>query len=111
MCLFCKIVAGEIPAKKVFENNRILAFEDIAPQAPTHILIIPKKHIETLMDVQAEDQEVLGEMMMLAQQIAKDQGHQEKGARFTMNCKDFGGQEVNHIHLHVLAGRQMLKMG
>ena len=111
MCIFCKIVEGDIPAEKVFENENVLAFKDISPQAPTHLLVIPKKHIATLMDVTPEDQAVLGEMMYVAQDLAKKAGHEEQGARFIMNCKDWGGQEVYHIHLHVMAGRQMTQMG
>lgn len=111
MCIFCKIVEGEIPAEKVYESETILAFNDISPQAPTHILVIPKKHISTLMDAQPEDQAVLGEMMLVGQQLAKDAGHEETGARFIMNCKQYGGQEVYHIHLHVMAGRPMKSMG
>ena len=111
MCIFCKIVEGSIPSEKVFENENILAFKDITPKAPTHFLVIPKKHIETLYDAQAEDQALLGEMMLVAQNLAKEAGHEVKGARFIMNCKEFGGQEVYHIHLHVLAGRQLGAMG
>jgi histidine triad (HIT) family protein len=111
MCVFCKIIAGDIPADKVYENENILAFKDISPQAPTHFLVIPKKHIETLMDVSIEDQALLGEMMYVGQELAKKAGHEEQGARFVMNCKEWGGQEVYHIHLHVMAGRPMARMG
>lgn len=111
MSIFTKIINREIPADIVFENDRIIAIKDIAPQAPTHLLVIPKKEIPTLMDMQEEDQALLGEMMFVGQKLAKEAGHEPTGARFTMNCKDFGGQEVYHIHLHVLAGRQMTKMG
>lgn len=111
MCLFCKIAEGTIPSETVYESENVIAFKDISPQAPTHLLVIPRKHIATLMDVTPEDQAVLGEMMIVAQDLAKQAGHEETGARFTMNCKQYGGQEVYHIHLHVLAGRQMRSMG
>lgn len=106
-CLFCRIAAGEIPADTVFENDRVLAFRDINPAAPTHILVIPKKHIATMNDASADDQMLLGEMMLVARDIAAREGVDEDGFRLTLNTNRHGGQSVYHIHLHLLAGRQM----
>ena len=106
-CLFCKIAAGQIPADTVFENDRVLAFRDINPGAPAHILVIPKKHIATMNDASADDQSLLGEMMLVAKDIAHQEGVAEDGYRLTLNTNHHGGQSVYHIHLHLLAGRQM----
>ena len=104
-CLFCKIIAGEIPADRVFENERILAFRDINPQAPIHILIIPKLHIPTLNDLQPAHSELIGELIRIASELAKKEGIAEAGYRTGFNCNDAGGQSVYHIHLHLLGGR------
>jgi len=104
-CLFCKIIAGDIPADRLFENERILAFPDINPQAPTHILIIPKLHIPTLNDLQPEHSELIGELIRIASELAKKEGIAEAGYRTGFNCNDAGGQTVYHIHLHLLGGR------
>ena len=106
-CVFCKIVGGEIPAKKVYEDEQVLAFHDIKPQAPLHLLIIPKKHIPSIMEATAEDAALLGQLLFKAQEIAQNNGCAEKGARFVINCKSDGGQTVDHIHCHVLGGRFM----
>jgi histidine triad (HIT) family protein len=106
-CLFCKIVAGEIPAKIVQESAELLAFEDIKPEAPVHILIIPKRHIATLNDVAAADDSLVGAMMRTAAAIAKDRGIDASGYRTVMNCNSNAGQTVFHIHLHLLGGRRM----
>ncbi|WP_018872662.1 histidine triad nucleotide-binding protein [Thioalkalivibrio sp. ALJ16] len=106
-CVFCKIVAGEIPARVVFEDDTVLAFEDLNPQAPTHVLVIPKKHIATLNDLSAEDAPVIGAMARAAAGIARDRGFAENGYRTVMNCNQDGGQTVYHIHMHVLAGRAL----
>lgn len=106
-CLFCRIAAGEIPADTVFENDRVLAFRDINPAAPTHILVIPKKHIATMNDASEDDQMLLGEMMLVARDIAAREGVDEDGFRLTLNTNRHGGQSVYHIHLHLLAGRHM----
>ncbi|MGB4343244.1 MAG: histidine triad nucleotide-binding protein [Moraxellaceae bacterium] len=106
-CIFCKVAAHDIPARTVFENERLIAFHDLFPQAPTHILIIPKIHYTTLNDVPAADSALLGEMMSTATQIAKELGVDESGYRVVMNCNKDGGQSVYHIHLHLLAGRQL----
>ena len=105
-CLFCKIVAGEIPATVVFENERIVAFQDIQPQAPTHILIIPRKHIPTINDLTQGDQSLIGEMTSIAKDIAKQEGLDKPGYRLVFNCNKDAGQAVYHIHLHLLGGRK-----
>lgn len=105
-CLFCKIINGDIPADKVFENEKLLAFRDINPQAPTHILIIPKIHISTLNDIEIQHAEVVGELVRTASEIAKKEGIAEDGYRTTFNCNEHGGQTVYHIHLHLMGGRQ-----
>jgi histidine triad (HIT) family protein len=106
-CLFCKIIEGSIPSNKVFENDRLLAFHDIQPAAPVHILIIPKKHIPTMNDVSAEDGELIAEMFAAARQIAKEQGISDSGYRLVNNVNADGGQVVYHLHLHVLGGRKL----
>ncbi len=106
-CLFCKIVVGEIPARKLYEDDQIIAFHDIAAQAPVHFLLIPKKHIATLQDLDAEtDNALAGHMLFTAQRLASEQGCQD-GFRVVVNCNDLGGQTVHHIHMHVLGKRQM----
>ncbi len=106
-CLFCKIVKGDIPTDKIFEDDKVLAFNDINAQAPTHILIIPKKHIATMNDIEDEDINIVGRLMIVAANIAKEQGFADAGYRTVMNCNQEGGQAVYHIHLHLLGGRQM----
>jgi len=104
-CLFCKIITGDIPADKVYETDKILAFRDINPQAPIHILIIPKIHLSTLNDIEPQHGEVVGELVRTASEIAKKEGIAEVGYRTTFNCNEAGGQTVYHIHLHLLGGR------
>jgi histidine triad (HIT) family protein len=106
-CLFCKIAAHTIPARVAFENERLIAFHDLFPQAPVHILIIPKAHYTTLNDVPAADSALLGEMMSTATHLARELGVDKNGYRVVMNCNPDGGQSVYHIHLHLLAGRQL----
>ncbi|OOV88497.1 histidine triad nucleotide-binding protein [Oceanospirillum linum] len=106
-CLFCKLVAREIPADIVFEDDDVIAFRDIAPQAPTHILIIPKRHISTLNDLTEEDCALVGRLQFTAQKIAKEVGIADDGYRVVMNCNEDGGQTVYHIHMHLLGGRGM----
>lgn len=106
-CIFCKIVAGEIPSTKVHEDDQVLAFRDLHPQAPTHILIIPKRHIATLNDLQEGDEALVGRIFLVAKQLAAQEGLAEAGYRTVFNCNKGGGQEVYHIHLHLLGGRQM----
>ena len=106
-CLFCKIIKGEIPSKKIYEDDDVFAFYDIAPQAPVHFLVVPKRHIATIMDMKPEDCELVGKMLYRAQIIAKELGLEESGARFVFNCKADAGQTVFHIHLHVVGGQAM----
>jgi len=104
-CLFCRIITKQIPAAIVYESPTLLAFDDIHPQATTHVLIIPKEHISTLNDAKAQHKELLGDLVLAAQEIAKKRGHGDDGYRVVMNCNRDGGQTVFHIHLHLLAGR------
>ena len=105
--LFEKIVAREIPADIVYEDDELLAFRDIEPQAPIHVLVIPKTHIATLNDLEVDHAELVGKMVLAAAKIAKDEGIAEDGYRLNLNCNQQGGQSVYHIHLHLLGGRQM----
>ena len=105
-CLFCKILAGEIPTNKVYETESVLAFRDINPQAPEHVLIIPKVHIATVNDI-PKDSNIVSELYGAAQQITQDLGIDQNGYRLVMNCNADGGQEVYHIHLHLLGGRSL----
>ncbi len=105
--LFLRIIRREIPAEIVFEDDDVLAFRDIDPQAPTHILIIPKRRIATINDAGPNDAELIGRLVIAAQAIAAAEGIAEKGYRLVMNCNRHGGQSVYHIHLHLLGGRQM----
>ncbi len=106
-CLFCKIIKKEIPSEIVYEDNSILAFEDINAQAPLHILVIPKKHIRTSLEIKEEDHELIGRMLQVANKIAIDKKVAARGFRLVMNCNRDAGQTVFHIHLHLLAGRVM----
>lgn len=106
-CLFCKIAKREIPSTVVFEDERVLAFEDINPQAPVHVLVIPKKHIATTNDITAEDESLTGHLITVAARVAREKGIDQSGFRSVLNCNAHGGQEVYHIHVHVLGGRQM----
>tara|TARA_Y100001949_G_scaffold31876_1_gene24970 strand:+ start:844 stop:1164 length:321 start_codon:yes stop_codon:yes gene_type:complete len=101
------MVSGVIPCDKVHENEYVLAFRDIDPKAPTHILIIPKKHITTLNEINKSDQDLLGELLLTAKKIAKDEGINASGYRTVFNCNSDGGQTVFHIHMHLLGGRPM----
>ncbi len=106
-CLFCKIGSGEIPADIVFENENAVAFRDISPQAPTHVLIIPRRHIATINDLDSEDANQVGQLFLAAAAVARNEGIAENGYRVTMNCNADAGQTVFHLHLHLLGGRQM----
>lgn len=106
-CLFCRILAGEVPAKRVYEDEHILAFEDINPQAPLHALVIPKTHISTLNDLSAEHDALVGSLVRVAAGIAKERGVDRSGFRTVLNCNGQAGQTVFHVHLHVLGGRTM----
>ena len=106
-CLFCRIIAGEIPSSKVYEDDRLFAFDDINPQAPMHVLVVPKRHISTLNDVAAGDDELVGAMVRTAAAIAKQKGYDGPGFRTVFNCNAQAGQTVFHLHLHVLGGRAL----
>lgn len=105
--IFSKIIAKAIPADIVYEDELVLAFRDIAPQAPAHILIIPKKEIATVNDITAADEAALGRMFLAAAKIAKDEGIAADGYRLIVNCNEHGGQEVFHLHMHLLGGRRL----
>jgi histidine triad (HIT) family protein len=106
-CLFCKIVEGQIPATIVFQDDHVVAFKDITPRAPTHVLIVPRRHIASLNDLGAGDDALVGEMVRAAAAIAKEQGLADRGYRTVFNCNADAGQTVFHIHLHLLGGRTM----
>lgn len=106
-CLFCRMVAGEIKPSLVLETGSLIAFRDINPQAPVHVLIVPRKHIATLNEIGLEDAGLVGEMLLAAQQIAKQEGIAAPGYRLVMNCNADGGQTVFHIHMHLLGGRRV----
>ncbi|OOC10761.1 MULTISPECIES: histidine triad nucleotide-binding protein [Thioalkalivibrio] len=106
-CIFCKIVAGEIPATIVRETDDVIAFEDLHPQAPHHVLVIPRRHIATLNDLTAEDAVTVGNMARVAAEVAAERGFAEAGYRTVMNCNQQGGQTVYHIHMHLLGGRPL----
>ena len=106
-CLFCKILAGDVPAELVYESDEAIAFRDINPQAPSHVLIIPRQHIETINDLGPGDAALVGNLFLVAQQLAKEEGIGENGYRVVMNCNADAGQTVFHLHLHMLGGRQL----
>ena len=104
-CLFCKIIAGEIPGKIVHQDDTVVAFKDVNPQAPLHVLIVPRRHIATLNDLRPEDDALVGSLFRRAAALAKDHGFDERGYRTVFNTNREAGQTVFHIHLHLLAGR------
>lgn len=106
-CLFCKLIAGQIPATIVYQNDHVVAFKDITPQAPTHVLVVPRRHIPSLNDLVPADDALVGEMMRSAAAIARDNGHAAGGYRTVFNCNADAGQTVFHLHLHLLGGRKM----
>ena len=106
-CIFCKIIKGDIPSNKVYEDEDILAFYDINPAAPIHILVIPKKHIKSLAHMEDGDENLVGKIYKVINEIAEKQGFKEIGFRVIVNCGKDGGQEVEHLHFHVLAGKQL----
>ena len=107
-CLFCKIISGKFPTDLVYEDKNVVAFRDINPQAPTHILIIPREHIKTLNDINQNHGELLGAMQLTASYLAKEEGIYEEGFRTVFNCNRAAGQTVFHIHLHLLGGRSLV---
>ncbi len=106
-CLFCKIIKGEIPSNKVYEDDEILAFHDINPAAPIHILVIPKKHIDSLAKIEKEDEILIGKIYGVIDKIAEEKGFKDEGYRVIVNCGENGGQEVMHLHFHILAGTKL----
>ena len=106
-CLFCKIIDGQIPSTKVYEDESVLAFKDINPAAPIHILVIPKKHIDSLANLSNEDKDVIWHIHQVMNIIAEEQGFKENGYRVIVNCGKDSGQEVMHLHYHILAGTKM----
>ena len=110
-CIFCKIIAGEIPCTKVYESDTVLAFEDINPIAPVHVLVVPKRHVVQADECDVADREMLGDMMLAAGEVARIKGITETGYRLVANNGREGGQEVLHLHMHVLGGRRMRRMG
>ncbi len=106
-CIFCKIINREIPSNIVYEDEKVIAFNDINPAAPIHILVIPKKHIETLLDISEEDSSLIAYIYQIINKIAEEKGFDKKGFRVITNCGEDSGQEVKHIHFHVLAGKKL----
>ena len=106
-CLFCKIVAGAIPAAKIFEDERAIAFRDINPQAPTHALVIPRAHVASLNEAGEDDEALLGHLLLVAARVAREEGHADSGYRTVVNTGADAGQTVFHIHVHVLGGRTL----
>jgi len=104
-CLFCKILDGDIPADIIYESDEAIAFRDINPQAPTHVLIIPRRHISTINDIDVGDENLVGSLFLAAKNVAREEGLEEDGYRTVMNCGEGAGQSVFHIHLHLLGGR------
>jgi|TARA_B100000959_G_scaffold162841_1_gene170614 histidine triad (HIT) family protein len=110
-CLFCKIANHDIPSDIVYEDERVVAFNDINPQAPVHLLIIPRKHISTINDIETADESLVGYLVSVAKKLAEKNDLSEPGYRIVMNCNQQGGQTVFHIHLHLLGGRQLAHLG
>ena len=106
-CIFCKIIKKEIPSNIVYEDEEILAFRDINPVAPVHILVIPKKHIDYVTDLKEDDEALIGRIYTVINKIAKQEKIDEKGFRVVVNCKENGGQEVKHLHFHIIGGKKL----
>lgn len=106
-CTFCKIIEDKIPATILYKDNKVVAFEDVNPQAPVHVLIIPRKHIATILDIEDEDRPLVGHLFQIANMIAIQKGIDQRGFRIVLNCNKDAGQTVFHIHLHVFGGRTM----
>ncbi len=106
-CIFCKIIKKEIPAKIIYEDDKVIAFEDINPQAPVHLLVVPRKHIPTLLDLKLEDNQLIGHIFLTTNNLAKNKGISVSGFRTVFNCNKDAGQAVYHIHLHIFGGRRM----
>jgi histidine triad (HIT) family protein len=110
-CIFCKIAQGEIKSNVVYQDETAVAFPDINPKAPVHLLIIPKKHIESVADLAEDEEKLMGHLVAIAKVLAQEQGISESGYRLVINCGPHGGQMVAHLHVHLLGGRQMGKLG
>jgi histidine triad (HIT) family protein len=110
-CIFCKIASGEIPSAKLYEDDEMVAFDDIDPKAPVHFLVVPKEHIPTMDDLGEVHASVVGKMVLVCAQIAREKGIAEDGYRQVINCRSNGRQEVFHLHMHILGGRKMRFMG
>ena len=106
-CIFCKILAGDIPSDRVFEDETCIAFRDIQPQAPVHVLVIPREHVARVSDLTPEHEALVGHLMVVAGEIARAEGVAESGYRLVTNCGPHGQQAVDHLHIHLLGGRQM----
>lgn len=106
-CIFCKIINKEIPSTIVYEDEKIIAFKDINPVAPVHVLVIPKKHITSLIELEDEDKNIIGDIYLVINKIAKEQGIAEKGFRVIVNCGEDGGQEDKHLHFHLIGGEKL----
>ena len=106
-CIFCKIINGEIPSSKVYEDDKVVAFNDINPVAPMHVLVIPKKHYESILEIDDNDMDIIGHIHRVIKQIVTEKGYDKTGFRIINNCGTDGGQEVKHIHYHVLAGKKL----
>jgi histidine triad (HIT) family protein len=106
-CIFCKIIAGQIPSDVVYTDDKVIAFKDINPQAPVHLLLIPREHIATLNDITEQQTMLIGHMLQVARQLAKQNGITAKGYRVVINCGPHGGQVVQHLHMHLLGGREL----
>ena len=110
-CVFCQIIAGKIPSEILYRDEEVIAFRDINPAAPTHLLIVPKKHIPSLVHLSQADLPLVGHMVNVADQLAKEEGISENGYRLVINCGKDAGQEVPHLHMHLLGGRKLSRMG
>ncbi|MGB9660887.1 MAG: histidine triad nucleotide-binding protein [Moorellaceae bacterium] len=106
-CIFCKIIAGELPAEMVYQDEYVVAFKDIRPVAPVHILLVPRKHIPDLTAITEEDAKIIGHLHLVAVNLAREQGLADRGFRLVNNCKQEGGQVIYHLHFHLLGGRQL----
>ncbi len=110
-CIFCRIISGEIPSDIVYQDEQIVAFRDIDPKAPVHLLLVPRKHIESAAGLSEDEASIIGHLVTVANRLASEAGVSEKGYRLVVNCGPEGGQEVPHLHLHLLGGRQMGILG
>ncbi|MBN2687189.1 MAG: histidine triad nucleotide-binding protein [Deltaproteobacteria bacterium] len=106
-CIFCKIVNGDIPSRKVYEDDKVLAFDDINPMAPVHVIIIPKQHIPTLLDIDPDHADIMGDILSAVREVSAIKGIDQKGFRTVINCNEEGGQVIFHLHMHLLGGTRL----